>query len=602
MKVKQQTQRQEQPKIPSGKEAPKEPAREHDDPVAATMSPRYSFGDTSIFSRPELQPEIFINQEHDHYEQEADEVARRVMSSAEREKSSGTEVGSSNVKTNVSDRIGKLSSSYDKQNGVKKADPSIFRDVLSGAGQPLDGHTRGFMESRFGHDFSQVRIHADGKSADTAKALNARAYATGNDIVFGRDQYAPEKAEGKRLLAHELTHVVQQRVRHTRFPMGSRPSFAKPPAMIVARDSAPTPPLAPRTGLPPTAPPFNVFEVAKLTPEGAMAAFDEYLKLIPADQKRAVSWSNSTGKLEKILVLLGPVNSELPKYAAAVQEILRWIEQTETRKGTGMTDAEMSKKQAEVIKEKGPSGYPKGSPRWLGLPDNAKKAWTERGKKAIDNMVSYASGRAPEMKLTKATFELEFQAIDEIAYGALATTGSQPGKNVQVGFEFVVLVEVNPAYAFSTVVHELKGHPSYDNAGGANYAGKLYQDAAAQVPADKDIDRDGGENFNYWQSEIYSQLKEIPYYVDVAPADQGKRLNAAGRFRTPSQINYHPRAAIEHILTKIKDNWHSSLASGIVRGFYKRIAADPSIQKVALTEFETLVKKVFGSEADKVLK
>jgi len=66
------------------------------------------------------------------------------------------------------------------------------------------------MESRIGHDFSQVRVHADARAAESAGAVNALAYTVGQDIVFGPGRYAPQTSEGRRLLAHELTHVVQQ--------------------------------------------------------------------------------------------------------------------------------------------------------------------------------------------------------------------------------------------------------------------------------------------------------------------------------------------------------------------------------------------------------
>ena len=66
------------------------------------------------------------------------------------------------------------------------------------------------MEARFGHDFSQVRIHADGKAAESAQAVNARAFTVGRDVVFGSGEYAPGSPQGQRLLAHELVHVVQQ--------------------------------------------------------------------------------------------------------------------------------------------------------------------------------------------------------------------------------------------------------------------------------------------------------------------------------------------------------------------------------------------------------
>jgi Domain of unknown function (DUF4157) len=88
--------------------------------------------------------------------------------------------------------------------------PPIVHEVLRSPGQPLDGETRAFMESNFAHDFSSVRVHTDAKAAESAGAVNALAYTVGQDIVFGVRQYAPSEGVGRRLMAHELTHVVQQ--------------------------------------------------------------------------------------------------------------------------------------------------------------------------------------------------------------------------------------------------------------------------------------------------------------------------------------------------------------------------------------------------------
>lgn len=84
------------------------------------------------------------------------------------------------------------------------------RAALSSHGQPLDSETRSFMESRFGHDFSRVRVHADSQASSSAKSMGAAAYTVGESIIFRADQYAPATPPGRRLLAHELAHVVQQ--------------------------------------------------------------------------------------------------------------------------------------------------------------------------------------------------------------------------------------------------------------------------------------------------------------------------------------------------------------------------------------------------------
>jgi hypothetical protein len=93
-------------------------------------------------------------------------------------------------------------------NGVA---PPIVHDVLRAPGQPLDVATRAFLEPRFGHDFSGVRVHTDDRAAESARAVNALAYTVGRNVVFGAGQYAPGTSGGQKLLAHELTHVVQQR-------------------------------------------------------------------------------------------------------------------------------------------------------------------------------------------------------------------------------------------------------------------------------------------------------------------------------------------------------------------------------------------------------
>jgi hypothetical protein len=90
------------------------------------------------------------------------------------------------------------------------ADTQAAIEAMRGGGQPLDPATRALLEPRFGHDFSQVRVHTDARAAATAQSVNALAFTVGRDIVFGGGQYQPGSNAGRRLLAHELTHVVQQ--------------------------------------------------------------------------------------------------------------------------------------------------------------------------------------------------------------------------------------------------------------------------------------------------------------------------------------------------------------------------------------------------------
>jgi hypothetical protein len=88
--------------------------------------------------------------------------------------------------------------------------PPVVHDVLRSAGEPLEPGERRFYEERIGHDFSRVQVHTDPRAAESARMVNALAYAVGHDVVFGAGQYQPHSPEGRRLLAHELTHVAQQ--------------------------------------------------------------------------------------------------------------------------------------------------------------------------------------------------------------------------------------------------------------------------------------------------------------------------------------------------------------------------------------------------------
>lgn len=125
--------------------------------------------------------------------------------------SNGVECAGCKAKREQREREGKLqraavNAAPTPANGV----PPIVHTVLNSPGHALDSGTRTFMESRFGHDFSSVRVHTGDQASESARSVNALAYTVGQNIVFGSGQYQPETMRGKRLLAHELTHVVQQ--------------------------------------------------------------------------------------------------------------------------------------------------------------------------------------------------------------------------------------------------------------------------------------------------------------------------------------------------------------------------------------------------------
>ncbi|MGH2538029.1 MAG: DUF4157 domain-containing protein, partial [Candidatus Promineifilaceae bacterium] len=154
-----------------------------------------------------IQPKLRLNRPGDRYEQEADRVAEQVMAMPEPKLQRRTD------EEDEEDELLRTKPLVQRRatgGGAAGEAPASVRQALRAPGQPLDSVTRSFMESRFRQEFGRVRVHTDALAAESAAALNAAAYTAGEDVVFGRDQFAPGTAGGRRLLAHELAHVVQQ--------------------------------------------------------------------------------------------------------------------------------------------------------------------------------------------------------------------------------------------------------------------------------------------------------------------------------------------------------------------------------------------------------
>ncbi len=158
-----------------------------------------------------LQAKLRIGAPGDVYEQEADRVAEQVMRMPEpavQPKPDCPFVKGSSYKEKEEIRQTREVGGETTQ-GSQAVESRI--NSLRDGGQPLPESVRAFFEPRFGHDFSEVRVHLGGAAEQSTRDVNANAYTMGHNIVFGTSQYAPGTIDGRRLIAHELTHVVQQR-------------------------------------------------------------------------------------------------------------------------------------------------------------------------------------------------------------------------------------------------------------------------------------------------------------------------------------------------------------------------------------------------------
>ena len=172
-------------------------------------------GNRSFF-KPLIQPKLTVNQPNDIYEQEADAMAERVMRIPMNDQSffSAKRVPGPGLRRKCAECEEEEKKLQRKQRSNDGSDASNelegYIGNLNSGGKTLPDNLRNFFEPRFGSDFSDVRIHTDSAAAKSAQSINALAYTSRNDIVFNENQFSPETQSGKKLIAHELTHVLQQ--------------------------------------------------------------------------------------------------------------------------------------------------------------------------------------------------------------------------------------------------------------------------------------------------------------------------------------------------------------------------------------------------------
>ncbi len=485
---------------------------------------------------------------------------------------------------------------------------------------------RSQMEHAFGENFAGVRV-STGQAGALAK-VDASAAAMGDDVAFASSEPDPLT------VAHELTHVVQARhsgespprdgavsspsdpAEHEartlsgRVATGDRVSVSAAPSTAISLNPNPAGTIPTVT---PAAANISVFEKpdAAASASGAAKAIDEYGKLSAGDRRKAFDLSFASGALARVLKIL-TAEDAAETYLTQARELIGWMEETdqpqarqllrrveeaESRKGAGQTDAQMAGTQAQFMSAtpkkkdaiKGTAYAPAAKTRWeLLSSDDKRKGWTKRGVAAITSEVAYAAKTHPELKLTTASFKLGFKEIDEVAEGALAMGGTVGGKDVAVvGFEFVTAVEADPAYALSTVVHEIWGHPEFDNS--TNYQLELWRKATPKVPGYSASATTEENSIGYDESEIYSLLRELPYWTAVAPQHKGVD-------------NPDPRDLVEGRLRRMEKEWEPSVLASLLHGLFKRFSLDAHITAMALAAFAALIKKRFPKEAANILK
>lgn len=363
----------------------------------------------------------------------------------------------------------------------------------------------------------------------------------------------------------------------------------------------------------------------------AATAIDTYAAQPEADRRAFVA-ASYTKDLVRVLAALSP-EDQVHKYRAQIMEICRWVEEEETRASAKMTDDQIAetqknwaRKQAEdaakaAAAAKAPKNAPVKAPTegeiqaerekqlestsikpagpvgWDAKPAAEKKAWTDRGNKAVTAVVAHATAKHPELKVKASHFRLAFKDVEARGLNVLAFGESDGagGTRAAVGYRFVEAVELDPAYVMDIVVHEIYGHPEYGTYG-TEYHLKLYDAAMAKMPgyvkpaAGTPARRSEIDAYAYQETEMYSVFRSMPYHTTPKAADAGKvpQLDA--------QVIADWRVGL------MKQQWAPTLIVPVLRGFRKRLVIDPRIRAAALTAFDKAVGKNFDAATEAAVK
>ncbi|HTV20938.1 MAG TPA: DUF4157 domain-containing protein [Polyangiaceae bacterium] len=489
-----------------------------------------------------------------------------------------------------------------------------FGTLLEGAahGSAREVPYRAEMESAFGTSFAGVRAFTGQASA--LSRFGAGGAASQNTVAFGPTE------PSRRLVAHELTHLVQQRRgAGAAGTQGLAEVEADHHADRVARGgragavaaSAPAVALSPK----------NPFDDAKAATSAAEAvkAVKAYQALTPVERRAAVKASYRV-QLAPVLALI-PKADQVTTFADTLREIGRWVEELETEKSAGTTEDKIAARQAKFITEqaehaakekakaaakakkapvKAPTAAeieaarkeelaktsipPSTTSWWAGLSGKDQADWIKRGNAAIAAVVAHAKAHHPELGLSAANFNLDFPGVEARGAGVVAA-----GNPAQVGKDFVTSVELNPAYVMDVVVHEVFGHPEYGPYGN-EYHLSLYDKAAAKVsgytkPASGSDERTTElDAYAYQETEIYAVLRSMSYRTapTKAHAAQVPDLDTQGL------VDWH--------VELMKQQWSPKLIVAILRGLRKRLMIDPRITPAARKVFDKAVRKNFGAK------
>ena len=538
-----------------------------------------------LLARQRIQAKMIIGSPNDKYEQEADQVANQVMRMPEPQLQRACTCSGGCPKCQTKQTHELLQSEHVGTSASEQTTaPPNVQQVLRSPGQPLDPATRAYFDSRFHVNLDRVRVHTGESGERAARSVQAQAFTVGNNIVFGKDKYAPGNDDGKRLIAHELAHVLSPT--HEGLMRKVTPDYKQ-------IDDALT---------------YNLFDWV-VTDANIQSVLNILAGLNATDLADTLAKMRTDGYVEVLLENI--TNAKLIVFLQQVQR--KGARAFATGQGLA-TQADMDQAQATFMQARNAASAtavhgPAPTQAQVAAQQSSQVASTSippqsatlsPADEATDNVaattavaafVTWATANHPDLKLTASHLRVDSRAVFERGQNVLAFAGS--GKAV-VGKSFARAVNADPAYALSTVMHELRGHLQYGPSG-SEYGLEVYDQASALMPgytqptgAGRRSEKDA---YAYQETEIYSLMFELPFFTPVTAAHSSL-----------SSLNFDPGPAISSRIGIIKNQFEPRVAQSLVRGLWMRLRLDPQLQPVGLKAFEKGVKNNFtAAEATAIL-
>jgi hypothetical protein len=570
----------------------------------------------------EQQTRLPVSRPGDALERQADEVAARVVNH-----------GGSGVRAGTAGPVAGMISR--KPHSSAGTSLPTARIGPASNGRPLDATTRAFMEPRFGHDFGNVRVHTDDQAAESANALGARAYTVGHDITFSRGEFDTSSRQGNTLLAHELTHVVQQRDGALQLQRDVTPRYATIEDRLTYKfldwaitdenardvlnllntlsdvDLADTVAAMDRDGLLDrlmdnvSKDDQEVFAVliGRINRHRSVAHTGDWVieqlsrgffdwAITNDDAKRAFMVLRGLESQELRSVVAKMVNAgvydrlreELPdeevaRFAAFMARLDRIRDEFNALVGEqvdffrNQKDEEGNPVSAgEVISKKvEKTGYGGSESTWGDLSSDDKKAWRKRARDAIEKVKASVKGTQLDEVLSRG--KLVF--IPEEAEKLNAYAYVSGANKLYFGRSWVKDAEKDPQNVWQSIAHELGGHEEF----GDTWSWEIMKAALARLTPEERRKASSGKNsiysaYGYLETELYAELRELPHRVAGSSGDK-------------------PQNDVPAQLKKIKEAFGEKVALQVVVRLYYRVALDPRISQEAKTLFYRAVQDVF---------